>query len=814
MNMGFDLFSLLSFFFYLSAIFFFCKGTGRGRVGSVIVLLVTVSTVIFSIFIGSYFVANWFTGIGFDDSILYHLKFGVEGAGYADFYFLIVLFVFLQLIFAVALVFYLRTFLHKYRCFKNSVSQIVKGAIMIFCAFVVHPASSNLLWYLFNTQYSDDFIEYFIPPQVDSAVEKPKNIIYLYLESLEYNYMDESIFPGLTPELHKIEKESVSFTNIGQTVGASWTMAGMVSSQCGIPLLTTFANDHFSISNFMPNAVCLGDILKSKGYHLEYFGGADSAFAGKGLFYKNHGFPIVKGKDEFAKDITDDKFINNWGISDDKLYELLFSQVKNLNDQTKPWGMFSINIGTHQPDGYLAHSCLDVKYADGKDKLLNAVHCTDMLIGKLYLSLKKAGILENTMIVLSSDHLAPAMVRPYQTLQKKERHNLFMITGAGIRPSKNARPGTTLDISSTLLRFLNYGSHPIAFGRDLNGTLPTLPERFLSEKVIDLKMFSWRKIIDSKFWGYPSLEKVVAIDQTGHQISFGGQSYNFPLLIGYAESGKVENVYFRYDDLVAYGDNSLLPASYLANDFGNSQPFLWVDRCIEISTLAPSVKKYGNDYCYYNGSLSSTYSTGLVSQDTHTINVSRNEGISYSRTQVDTRRKELKEKNIIQWGGVNWNTPETLSLPRTGVIAVGERSLLQHSNIIGTDFPNPGLNLSRVSYKVDLKKGVFFHTENLVKASSRSLATKEESPTTTTAGKEIAESEWTFLFYILAGNVDEESRGYAEHLPEHLSAPLVQRLKPGESYIAIWDKDASMVYEDHGPADQAIGVKLIFNKGQ
>lgn len=103
MNMGFDLFSLLSFFFYLSAIFFFCKGTGRGRVGSVIVFLVAVSTVIFSLFTGSYFVANWFTGIGFDDSILYHLKFGVEGAGYADFYFLIFLFIVLQFIFAAAI---------------------------------------------------------------------------------------------------------------------------------------------------------------------------------------------------------------------------------------------------------------------------------------------------------------------------------------------------------------------------------------------------------------------------------------------------------------------------------------------------------------------------------------------------------------------------------------------------------------------------------------------------------------------------------------------------------------------------------------
>lgn len=813
MNMGFDHWSLLSFILYLSAIFFLCKGTARGKVGCSVFILFSLLTIFFSILVGSYFVANWFTGIGFDYSILYHLEFGVEGAGYADFYFLIFAFVFLQFIFATAIITYLLIFLRKYRCCKNSVDKIIKGSILVFCAYIVHPATSNLIWYLFNNQNSDDFTEYFIPPHVNTVVETPKNIIYIYLESLESNYMDESLFPGLTPELRKIEKESVSFTNIGQTVGASWTMAGMVASQCGLPLLTTFANNHFSINNFLPNALCLGDILMSKGYHLEYFGGADTAFAGKGLFYKNHGFSVVKGKNEFINEVSDDKYINNWGVSDDKLYDLLFARIEKLNEKSNPWGIFSINIGTHQPDGYLAHLCRDFKYGDGGDKLLNAVYCTDMLIGKLYQSLKKTKILENTVIVFSSDHLAPVMVQPFETLQKKERHNIFMIAGSGIKPAKNTRAGTTLDIPSTLLGFMNYGSHPIAFGRDLNGLLPTLPERFLNKALIDLKIQAWRKIIDTKFWGYPSLDHQVAINRTTHQVSFGGQSYTFPLLIRYADSGKVEDIYFRYDDLVAYGDNSLLPAFHLVNSFGNSQPFLWIDRCKELSTLVPSLGKYNNAYCFYNGTLATTYSSGLVSDEDKIISVSKNVDVSYSKNLADTRRTELNIKNIINWNSVKWSAPQTLSLPRTGIIAVGQRSLLQSSYIIGDKFSTPGLNFSRVFYKADSNKGIFFYTDN-IPISSLNPTSKEKPSITKDIDTRNDEGGWTFLFYILAGSVDEQSRGFAKHLPAHLSAPLVQRLKSGESYIAIWDKDASMVYEDHGPDDQAIGVKLIFNKGQ
>jgi len=50
------------------------------------------------------------------------------------------------------------------------------------------------------------------------------------------------------------------------------------------------------MNNFMPDAVCLGDILKSQGYHLEFMGGANNEFAGKGLFYKTMVLSALKVK--------------------------------------------------------------------------------------------------------------------------------------------------------------------------------------------------------------------------------------------------------------------------------------------------------------------------------------------------------------------------------------------------------------------------------------------------------------------------------------------------------------------------------------
>jgi phosphoglycerol transferase MdoB-like AlkP superfamily enzyme len=49
-----------------------------------------------------------------------------------------------------------------------------------------------------------------------------------------------------------------------QLPGTDYTIAGMVASQCGIPLFAPFeGNASASVSSFFPQNICLGDILKN-----------------------------------------------------------------------------------------------------------------------------------------------------------------------------------------------------------------------------------------------------------------------------------------------------------------------------------------------------------------------------------------------------------------------------------------------------------------------------------------------------------------------------------------------------------------------
>lgn len=151
MEMGNESWSFLAALLYLSAFFFFFKSHSRGIAGSIIATCFILITIIFSLLTGCYLVANWFTGIGFDDSVFYHLRFGVEGGDFSDFYFLIFYFLLSQAIFALLIIIYLRSFL-KSKNTKFKIVPVVEGVIMVLCAFFCTPATSNLISYSLTSQ--------------------------------------------------------------------------------------------------------------------------------------------------------------------------------------------------------------------------------------------------------------------------------------------------------------------------------------------------------------------------------------------------------------------------------------------------------------------------------------------------------------------------------------------------------------------------------------------------------------------------------------------------------------------------------------
>lgn len=110
------------------------------------------------------------------------------------------------------------------------------------------------------------------------------NVVYIYAESLERTYFNPA-FPDLAPQLNQQMQSGLDFTATAQLPGTDYTIAGMVASQCGIPLFAPFeGNASSSLSSFYPQSLCLGDILKNSGYQNWFIQGADLRFGGKIFF--------------------------------------------------------------------------------------------------------------------------------------------------------------------------------------------------------------------------------------------------------------------------------------------------------------------------------------------------------------------------------------------------------------------------------------------------------------------------------------------------------------------------------------------------
>ncbi|MBE6801949.1 MAG: LTA synthase family protein [Ruminococcaceae bacterium] len=261
-----------------------------------------------------------------------------------------------------------------------------------------------------------DFIEenYVDPRNVNMQFpEKKRNLIHIYLESMENSYastdmggyMDENLIEPLT----NLAKEGYSFSHRAEglggpisTVGCTWSVASMINMNAGIPMKAA-ANAYGSKDNFLPGAITLGDILESQGYEQSMMLGSTARFGGLNFFYESHGnFNILDY--DYAKEngwIPEDYEVW-WGYEDDKLYEFAKNELTRLHNTGKPFNFVMETADTHFPDGYVSPNTptpRDSQYA-------NVIAYSASETEKFVRWIQAQPFYENTTIVIIGDHLS------------------------------------------------------------------------------------------------------------------------------------------------------------------------------------------------------------------------------------------------------------------------------------------------------------------------------------------------------------------------------------------------------------------------
>ena len=573
-------------YFLLSLIFFIISLiSAKYKSRSQIYLILNTSAVILYFLISiTYFSANFFTGHGVDNSVIYTLQYGLGDAGFGDYILLIVATVTAVIItFAIGYLYY--RFIKHYNHPKPSK---IKGFIhntFLLLAFVSHPLLHNL-WTIYSyrsIKHSNDFYKYYKKPTPHKESLNHKNIVYIYAESLERTYFDEKRFPNLITNLRKFQNQSIDFSNIQQVIGTGWTIGGYTATQCAIPLFTpSNGNSMSGVDTFLPGAVCLGDVLHNLGYHQVYIQGASTKFSGKDKFFKTHHFDEIYGRDELEDRLKDKSYLNAWGLYDDSTFDIAFEKFLELSKKSKPFMINVMTLDTHHPDGHLSKTCreLGIRYGKGDNPILNAVKCSDYLISDFISKIKQSKYAKDTIILLTSDHLAMKNTATH-ILKRGPRRDLFLILEPNNREHTIIdKPTLMFDQASILLDRIGADTD-LGLGRDVLREKSLLEEFGDNIHKLNKKLYSWREDI-LKFWSFPKLPKSIRVNLSNRVVDVANHQYKLPLFIE-VKDDKTINPHFEF---YSYEKEEFLP--YQITQLPKDREFIWIDKCNRINFVYKS----------------------------------------------------------------------------------------------------------------------------------------------------------------------------------------------------------------------------------
>ncbi|MGL4990342.1 MAG: LTA synthase family protein [Sarcina sp.] len=319
--------------------------------------------------------------------------------------------------------------------------------------------------------------------------EKKRNLIHIYLESVENSYFSEDLGghmkTNLMPELYELAKEGISFTNTEnsfggpyQTYGSSWSVASMINMGSGLPLKTPMSNNSYGKNgSFLPGVITIGDILEQQGYNQTIMFGADADFGGLTTYFQTHGdFNIFDYKAAKEKGLIPEDYYVWWGYEDDKLYEYAKDELTRLANENKPFNFTMETADTHFPDGYLSEKAPiihDKPYA-------NVISYSTKEAVDFIRWIQKQPFYENTTIVVTGDHLS--MDRNFFTdFNKDYQRTVFnLILNSPIEgQNMTNRHFAPFDMFPTILRSMNVDikGNKLGLGTDLFSGDQTLIEK-------------------------------------------------------------------------------------------------------------------------------------------------------------------------------------------------------------------------------------------------------------------------------------------------------------------------------------------------
>jgi phosphoglycerol transferase len=326
--------------------------------------------------------------------------------------------------------------------------------------------------------------EYIDPDSVQIGFKEKRNLILIFLESMEYNFQDSAnggnLSENLIPEITEYIKNEQSFIPGGtQAWGMGWTMADAVAKTCGIPLTLppSISGSFKPMKSFLPGATCLTDILIRNDYNVVVSKGANIKFSGMDDFLHTHSSPQALGLQEHRKK----DYVKKEGVRDQLHYELVKEQISHLAKQNKPWAIWFFTVDTHTPYGYLDPECFTNQSITKEEQFPYVVKCASKQLKSFIDWAKTNDWYNQTTIAVMGDHAAMAEpeIIGFKDLNLIHYWLDFFINSAQTTETYK-RLFTSLDFFPTILESIGaeISGRALGLGRSLYSSTPTLLEKY------------------------------------------------------------------------------------------------------------------------------------------------------------------------------------------------------------------------------------------------------------------------------------------------------------------------------------------------
>lgn len=352
-----------------------------------------------------------FSGMVFGPEVFYHMNWHAFELGVKEYWYALLVFVLLLVVINIIIrQVHIRGIIYNTSLFVLSLLVLIWAgpasiAGRVYSAYATHSDLRNLQQ--LDAETLNQFAHFGIQPidvmkhEIEATAPKnPNNLIVIYLESFSAILVDNQ-HPDLTPRINRLKTKSPAFPQYISTAG--FTMDGLIAAMCGLTANMAAGNNSMVGNNPLAKVPCLGDVLAQAGYQQIYLGGALKSFAGKGDFLLSHGFDQVWGWEDF-RDLPSyqDKGSHSWwGLHDQDLFGRALDQAMSLHQGPQPFHLSMLSLSTHLK-GFPSPNCPQYPHSD--DRYLQAIHCTDHLLGQFIDKLDQQGISENTLVYITGDH--------------------------------------------------------------------------------------------------------------------------------------------------------------------------------------------------------------------------------------------------------------------------------------------------------------------------------------------------------------------------------------------------------------------------